>query len=305
MPNDRVADLGSNGGSSRANDTNADGTVTVGWAERSDGTWQPTVWTASGLHTLTPTEGFCEADAVTPDGSTIVGSTYDLHSNEFYAAAWDWDGANWTERNLGQLPGTAPFQGYVTGNGITADGSLIVGYNRFFFGNSTGFLWTEETGIVDVVTFLAQHGVTLPPNYDVTSLTAVSQDGSVITGTGQSMIPPFEPSGFVIRMNGAVGAPLADAGRKDATHVLAWPNPTRGATSIALDLPSAVVGSVEIYDASGRLVQRILEGPITAGRRTLSWDGRDRAGAKVSPGVYTVRLESNALREARKIVVVH
>ncbi len=145
-PNTRVADLGSNGGSSRANATNADGTVTVGWAERSDGTWQPTVWTSSGLHTLTPTEGFCEADAVTPDGTIIAGSTYNLATFKFFAAAWDWDGATWTERVLGQLPGTAPHQGYVTGNGITSDGSLIVGYNRFFFGNSTGFLWTEETG---------------------------------------------------------------------------------------------------------------------------------------------------------------
>jgi uncharacterized membrane protein len=303
-PNTRVVDLGGNGHSSRANATNADGSVTVGWAERSDGTWQPTVWTSSGLHTLTPTEAFCEADGVTPDGTTIVGSTYDLAMNEFFAAAWDWNGVTWTERVLGQLPGTSP-SGYVVGNGITADGKLVVGYNRFFFGSSTGFLWTEETGMIDVVNFLTENGVTLPPNYDVLSLSAVSDDGKVIVGNGQSTVPPFAPSGFVIRTSGAVGAPLVDGPREESPHILAWPNPTRGAANIALDVPSSTNANVGIYDATGRLVHRVLEGPITAGRRTMSWDGRDGDGAKVAPGVYTVCLESGTLRSTQKIVVVH
>ncbi len=127
----------------------------------------------------------------------------------------------------------------------------------------------------------------------------------MITGVGQSMIPPFDPSGFVIRMSGSVGAPLVDASGERTTHMLAWPNPTRGAASIALDLPNNIAGSVEIFDATGRLVRRIHDGPITAGRRTIAWDGRDRDGAKAAPGVYTVRLESSTLREAQKIVVIH
>ena len=159
--------------------------------------------------------------------------------------------------------------------------------------------------MIDVVAYLTQNGVSLPPSFDVQSLTGVSHDGTVITGVGQSMVPPFDPMGFVIRTSEPVGAPLVSASPKGAPHVHAWPNPTRGATRIALDAPRDLVGRVGIYDAAGRLVRHVLDGPITAGRQETAWDGRDRDGARVAPGVYSVRLESSALRETRKLVVIH
>jgi uncharacterized membrane protein len=297
-----VVDLGSNGGSSRANDTNADGSVIVGWTERFDGTWQPTVWTPSGMTILTPTLGFCEAEAVTPDGTTIIGSTYEEHSFRFFAARWDWNGSTWVEQVLGDLPGTAPNTGYVTGNDITADGTFIVGFNQFFFGNSAGFVWTEETGVVDAEDFFDAEGIMLPSTLEITALTGVSDDGLVITGVAQRTTPPFASEGFVVHRDSPVDAPVLASG---TMALRVWPNPTRGATNVAFVRGAAGPTRVSVYDAAGRLVRQVAEGESPRGEARVVWDGRDRNGGKVAPGVYYLRVEGDRARESRKLVVVH
>lgn len=297
-----VTDLGSNGGSSRANACNADGSVVVGWAERFDGTWQPTVWENGVLTTLTPTEGFCEAHAVLPDGSTIYGASYDLHSMRFYGAAWDRVGSTWVERSIGALPGTSG-QGYVAPNDVTPDGRVVVGYNAYFFGSSTGFLWTEETGIVDIVDFVTERGGTWPSQFVVTSATAISDDGTIIVGTGQDTFFPFNSRTFLVHVDGGVGAPeLADAGAR-APAIRAWPNPSRGPVRFSIDAPAGDEVTAAVFDAAGRRVRGIHDGRVDRSTE-LSWDGRDANGVNVASGVYYVRLEGASVRGTGRFVVV-
>ena len=47
---------------------------------------------------------------------------------------------------------------------------------------------------------------------------------------------------------------------------------------------------VEVYDLSGRLLARLRDAPATSGEYALFWDGLDRAGAAVPPGMYLLRL---------------
>jgi uncharacterized membrane protein len=294
--------LGSNGYSSRANDCNADGSVVVGWAERSDGTWQPTAWVNGTITTLTPTEGFCEAYSVLPDGSTIYGSGYDLHSMRFYGAAWDWDGAQWVERSLGALPGTSG-QGNVAPNDATPDGRIVVGYNAYFFGSSTGFVWTEETGIVDIVDFVTERGGTWPDQFVVTSATAISDDGSIIVGVGQDTTPPWDSHTFLVHIDGGLAAPeVAHSGTR-VPAIRAWPNPSPGRTRFAIDAPAGDDVTATVFDATGRRVRRILAGPIDRNAE-LSWDGRDADGANVASGVYYLRIDGATVRATGKFVVV-
>jgi uncharacterized membrane protein len=200
-----VVDLGSGGGNSRANDANADGSVIVGWDEDpSFGTWWPTVWVDGVRKTLTQTVGFAEAVAVTPDGTMIVGSSWEEPTQPWYptaAAAWRWDGESWVEEILGALPGTtAPF-GLAQAYDVTADGSMVVGYNRRSGPtDATGFIWTAETGIIDVVDFLTDNGVTLDPDFDIRSLQAISDDGSVMVGSGQDLVAPYLNRSFIVRI---------------------------------------------------------------------------------------------------------
>jgi hypothetical protein len=87
---------------------------------------------------------------------------------------------------------------------------------------------------------------------------------------------------------------------------LLWPNPVRAGRGVALafDLAGAAAEvSLEVFDVRGRALAHA--GPVreSAGRRVLTWDGRDAAGCAVPAGVYFVRARLGD-REARHRVVV-
>lgn len=204
-----VIDLGTLGGGScdtcgsgRANGANRDGSVIVGWIENPDnGAWWPTVWVNGVRTVLKQTEGFADAESVTPDGTIVVGSSWFppiTSASLEEAAVWRWNGSQWVEQRIGKLFGTAPPFGMATASSVSADGKVIVGYNRFGAGNETGFIWQQSTGMVDVVNYLTSNGVTLPANFDFQNLTAISDDGSVIAGIGQYTVSPYETQSFLI-----------------------------------------------------------------------------------------------------------
>ena len=87
----------------------------------------------------------------------------------------------------------------------------------------------------------------------------------------------------------------------------AAPNPFAGLTHITFgvpaDLPAAAGGvRLDVYDVSGRLVRRLIEGGRRTGLHTITWDGRDDGGAVVAPGVYVSRLADS--RSARTLKMV-
>ncbi|NLI97750.1 hypothetical protein GX441_03705 [bacterium] len=49
---------------------------------------------------------------------------------------------------------------------------------------------------------------------------------------------------------------------------------------------------LDLYDASGRFVRNLYNDPCSAGRHTITWDGKDSKGHKVSSGAYFVRMET-------------
>ena len=48
--------------------------------------------------------------------------------------------------------------------------------------------------------------------------------------------------------------------------------------------------AIEVFDLSGRRVRQLIAAPRAAGVYRETWDGRDEAGAKVSPGLYLCRI---------------
>jgi plastocyanin len=70
---------------------------------------------------------------------------------------------------------------------------------------------------------------------------------------------------------------------------LAAPNPFRGDTRVRLSLPEPGPVRVAVFDAGGRQVSRLAEGPLAAGVHELSWNGRAASGAELPGGVYYVR----------------
>jgi hypothetical protein len=87
------------------------------------------------------------------------------------------------------------------------------------------------------------------------------------------------------------------------------PTPASGPVSLGFTLASPAAVTLRIYDAAGRHVRTLTEGPLAAGAHSARWDGRDARGATVGSGVYFLRLEADRELEGgvraltRKIVV--
>ncbi len=82
------------------------------------------------------------------------------------------------------------------------------------------------------------------------------------------------------------------------------PNPFNPTTAIRLSLPTAGPASLRIFDASGRRVATLLDGPQPAGEQLVAWDGRNDAGQPLASGLYFYRLQSGGGESTRKMLLL-
>ena len=68
-----------------------------------------------------------------------------------------------------------------------------------------------------------------------------------------------------------------------------------------MDLPERADARLIIYDILGRAVRVLVNREVLRGRVAVSWDGRDRNGARVGNGMYFARL--SAARGTRLVKV--
>lgn len=83
-----------------------------------------------------------------------------------------------------------------------------------------------------------------------------------------------------------------------------YPNPFNPTTTIAFNLATGTDVHLAVYDVSGRLVRRLVNGDVTAGRYAILWDGSDDEGRSVGSGVYFYRLQAGVLQETRSMVMM-
>ena len=121
---------------------------------------------------------------------------------------------------------------------------------------------------------------------------------------------PFQPLGasdfFVDNIMVAVNSVVAvEHDTPPASLFLAAaPNPVRDAARISFGLPRATTVRLAIFDVNGRQVRVVADGPMSAGRHALMWDGRDEGGSHLAAGAYFIHLEAGSDRVTRKIVSV-
>ena len=110
-----------------------------------------------------------------------------------------------------QITPTSVLSDYVVG-GMSADGSIIVGYNSTAAGRS--FLWTTSTGMLDLQSVLTRNGATGWNGWSNVFATNISADGHWIVGTGMdpsgqweawlAQLPTFSPGD--VNLDGIVNA---------------------------------------------------------------------------------------------------
>ena len=69
-----------------------------------------------------------------------------------------------------------------------------------------------------------------------------------------------------------------------------WPNPAGNQAFFAFALPAESHVSLRVFDVRGREVRVVTDQDWSPGRHTLTWDGRNNDGRRLSDGVYLARL---------------
>lgn len=82
----------------------------------------------------------------------------------------------------------------------------------------------------------------------------------------------------------------------------AWPNPTRGSSSLSLALARETPVDVAVFDLAGRRVATLSRATLGPGSHALAWDGRDEHGAEARGGVYFVRARGPGLDATRRVL---
>ena len=171
-----------NTGSSAASGTNGDGSVVVGASDRDgSGSSHATVWSGSGwatktaLGTLrTDNTGYSSANAISSDGSVVVGSA----DNDRSQRATVWSGSGWaTKTDLGTLRSDNSGMSYA--NAVNGDGSVVVGSSGIDIDNDythaivwSGSGWATKTDL----------GTLKSDNSGESKAFAASSDGSMVAG---------------------------------------------------------------------------------------------------------------------------
>ena len=83
------------------------------------------------------------------------------------------------------------------------------------------------------------------------------------------------------------------------------PNPFNPTTTIACELGRSGPVTLDVYDAAGRRVRRLLDAVVLdAGRAEIVWDGRDDRGRGVGSGVYLYRFVTSAGQAVGRMTLV-
>jgi hypothetical protein len=83
-----------------------------------------------------------------------------------------------------------------------------------------------------------------------------------------------------------------------------YPNPFNPSTQITYQLPATKQISLVVYDLLGKEVKTLVNGVVTAGSHTVTWDGTNNTGDPVSSGVYIYTLKTGSKQLHKRMTLV-
>jgi len=104
--------------------------------------------------------------------------------------------------------------------------------------------------------------------------------------------------------NGALGLDDDVKVTRRSNLVGNYPNPFNPATTISFSLAQPADVKLVIFDALGREVITLLDGPQQTGGHKVLWNGLDKRGNTVSSGVYFYQLTSENYNKTMKMVLM-
>ena len=140
---------------------------------------------------------------------------------------------------------------------------------------------------------------------DGSSCLTFGPDGALVVadhGTGNGQVIRIAAASSVTDAGPPAGGD--SGGPRGIAFAPPMPNPTRGEVRFGFDLANDAADlRLDVYDVRGRAVRALAAGPRTAGRHTIAWDGRDAAGARLSPGLYFARVRVSGAEAVQRVVL--
>lgn len=155
----------------------------------------------------------------------------------------------------------------------------------------SGGIARKASGIGDVSMMIGGGPMTLEPNatVDIGFALIASQDLQSLRASADHAKAIY---------NQASGVPGSGT-IADAMHVRIHPNPMPGTTTISFTLSEPGHATVEIYDMTGQIVRRLLDGDLEGGEHQVRFDG-----AGLPDGAYVYRIHSGDITTQGKILKV-
>ncbi len=82
------------------------------------------------------------------------------------------------------------------------------------------------------------------------------------------------------------------------------PNPFTASTTIVYSVARESDVEIDVFDVRGRKVSVLVDEAAAPGLYTVTWDGRDERGERVSPGVYFYCFSAGGHRAVKKMLFV-
>jgi flagellar hook capping protein FlgD len=133
---------------------------------------------------------------------------------------------------------------------------------------------------------------------------------ATLPGAADVAFRPSEQALYVVSNQGGFyrivrhsTADVSDATR-DAGPLAVSPNPASGPCALRYSTQMGGLTRARVVDVAGRLVRRLSDAWRPAGVQSLAWDGRDDAGAPVSPGIYFAHVQVAGESRTARVTIV-
>ena len=83
-----------------------------------------------------------------------------------------------------------------------------------------------------------------------------------------------------------------------------YPNPFNPTTKIDFVLGETSEVNLTVYDITGKPLRTLLNGKLSPGQKTVSWDATDEAGHRVTSGVYFYTLKTPNWSQTKKMILI-
>ena len=83
-----------------------------------------------------------------------------------------------------------------------------------------------------------------------------------------------------------------------------FPNPFNPVTNIEFGIPEESHISILVFDLTGNKILTLFDGNISPGNHSVTWNGTNESGTKMSSGVYLYSLTSGSFTEMKKMIFI-